>query len=309
MRIGILGRTRDLISTANLLYKNGYEIPFIWTCRTEKHYKCDEFEFKKLAKKFGSVFINSSSIRKNFDLIKKLNVQVVLSINFLNLIPNSFLNHFEFGVLNAHFGDLPKYRGNACPNWAILNNEKQVFLTIHKMDEGLDSGPIYLKKKIKINNQTYIKNIFDWGANEIPLMFLDTIEKIKKGIKPKKQSINKISRCFPRKPEDSRINWNDNAEEIHRLIRASSEPLEGSYCFSENRKKVIIWESSMIKMDYDFYAIPGQILEKTKDSVIVACGNKSVLLVKKLNLILNNKKLNNLQSISMLFKSLRSRLV
>lgn len=309
MRIGILGRTRDLISTANLLYKNGYEIPFIWTCKTEKYYKCGEYEFKKLAKKLGSVFINSSSIRKNFDLIKKLNVDVVLSINFLNLIPSSFLNHFKFGVLNAHFGDLPKYRGNACPNWAILNNEKQVFLTIYKMDEGLDSGPIYLKKKIKINSQTYIKNIFDWGANEMPLMFLDTIEKIKKGIKPKQQSINKILRCFPRKPEDSRINWNDDAEKIHKLIRASSEPLEGSYCFSENRKKVIIWESSMIKMDYDFNAIHGQILEKKKDSVIVACGNKSALLITKINLILNNKKINNINSISMLFKSLRSRLI
>ena len=73
--------------------------------------------------------------------------------------------------------------------------------------------------------------------------------------------------------------------------------------------KIIIWESSMIKMDYDFYAIPGQILEKTEDTVIVACGNKSVLLVKNMNLILNNKKINNIESISVLFKSLRSRLI
>ena len=77
-------------------------------------------------------------------------------------------------------------------------------------------------------------------------MFLDTIEKIKKGIKPKNNLLINI-KMLSKKPEDSRINWNDDAEKIHRLIRASSEPLEGSYCFSEN-KKVIIWESSMIKM-------------------------------------------------------------
>ena len=66
MRIGILGRTRDLISTANLLYKNGYEIPFIWTCRTEKYYKCGEYEFKKLAKKFGECFYQFKFNKKKF---------------------------------------------------------------------------------------------------------------------------------------------------------------------------------------------------------------------------------------------------
>ena len=58
---------------------------------------------------------------------------VVVSINFINIIPGSFTNKFRFGIINAHAGNLPKYRGNVCLNWAILNDESEVVLPFHKM--------------------------------------------------------------------------------------------------------------------------------------------------------------------------------
>ena len=55
-------------------------------------------------------------------------------MNFSNLISKDFLNFFKFGVLNAHYGDLPRYKGNACPNWAILNNEKKNWIVYTQND-------------------------------------------------------------------------------------------------------------------------------------------------------------------------------
>ena len=162
MRVGVLGRTRSLINSINTLQSRGYKISFIWTSKSEEYYSCNESEFKNKAKDLDCIFINSYSIKKNFKLIKNTNTDVVISMNFNNLISKEFLNFFKFGILNAHYGDLPKYKGNACPNWAILNNEKKIGLSIHKMSENLDSGPIYKKDFLRINKETYINEIYSW---------------------------------------------------------------------------------------------------------------------------------------------------
>ncbi len=310
MRVGILGRTRSLINSINTLQSRGYKISFIWTSKSEEYYSCNESEFKNKAKDLDCIFINSYSIKKNFKLIKKTNTDVVISMNFNNLISKEFLNFFKFGILNAHYGDLPKYKGNACPNWAILNNEKKIGLSIHKMSENLDSGPIYKKDFLRINKETYINDIYSWGESKIPSMFLESLDLIKKGVKPKPQSRKfKTLRCFPRKPEDSKIDWFDNALKINKLVRASSNPLHGAYCFTEKRKKLVIWKCLVKKVNYDFNAIPGQIIEISDNYFLVACGEQTVLLINDFNLIDNkNKKIGKKMSMSLICKNLRVRL-
>ena len=80
-------------------------------------------------------------------------------------------------------------------------------------------------------------------------------------------------RCYPRLPEDSQLNWNESAENISRLIRASSEPYSGAYSFL-NGEKIIIWKASVFNNSEKFLALPGHVIgiQKESKAIQVACG-------------------------------------
>ena len=125
---------------------------FLWTCKDD-YYDFKSNNFKELANDLGAKFFYSSQIK--FE--RFVEADVVVSINFINVIPESFIGKFRFGVINAHAGDLPRYRGNACPNWAILNDENEVVLSFHQMDKGLDSGDVIRKETYKLEPGFIIK--------------------------------------------------------------------------------------------------------------------------------------------------------
>ena len=122
-RVGFIGRTKSLYEAIKLFAElDGFEVSFIWTCKDESYYDFHSNNFKDLANDLGAKFFYSSRIS---EFERFVEADVVVSINFINVIPESFIGKFRFGVINAHAGDLPRYRGNACPNWAILNDENQ----------------------------------------------------------------------------------------------------------------------------------------------------------------------------------------
>jgi methionyl-tRNA formyltransferase len=86
------------------------------------------------------------------------------------------LNQFKYGIINAHAGDLPRFRGNACPNWALLVNENKIVLTLHKMTVDLDAGPILLQRQYPLNTNTYIKDIYEFLSENVPTMFVQEVE-------------------------------------------------------------------------------------------------------------------------------------
>ena len=141
MRVGIIGRTHLLLKSANLIVRNGHSLAFVYTCKAEDFYTAKEQDFEDLAIKNNCPFFNDLKIEHRTQELLDCKADICLSVNWLNVLTERTFSLFPFGVLNAHSGDLPRYRGNACPNWAIINHEKVMGLTVHKMDDGLDSGP------------------------------------------------------------------------------------------------------------------------------------------------------------------------
>ena len=140
--------------------------------------------------------------------------------------------------------------------------------------------------------------------NKIPEMFLESIDKLMKNTLKKKIQLKTNSlRCYPRRPEDSRINWDNPAADILNLIRASSYPLDGAFTFLENKYKIIIWKASIEKLNEAIFAIPGQILFSNAGDPIIAC-KKSALRINKVTLSKNNKNAKEI-----LLKSLRNRVI
>jgi UDP-4-amino-4-deoxy-L-arabinose formyltransferase/UDP-glucuronic acid dehydrogenase (UDP-4-keto-hexauronic acid decarboxylating) len=194
---------------------------------------------------------------------------------------------FSMGILNAHGGDLPRYRGNACQAWAIINGEKQIGLCIHKMIGGeLDSGDIISKSFFNIENKR-IGYVYNWMDIEIPKLFLESIKKLqqKEDYILEKQSKNykDALRCYPRMPEDGLIDWSMRSIEIVRLINASSEPYSGAYIWYLN-DKLIVWRASIIEDNEKYLGVCGQItfIDQKDGSIFVLTGNQTKVRVEEI---------------------------
>ena len=259
IRIGFIKCTKFLYDTIRLFAEQEhFEVAFVWTCKDEDSYEFKWQNFKFLAEQIQCPFIYKPVIE---DQSKDLNADVVVSINFVNLIPQYFIDKFRFGVINAHAGDLPRYRGNACPNWAILNGENEVALTIHQMDASLDSGPVITKEFLKIDDDTYIGDVYSWLQAIIPHSILKSVELLNDGFVPAEQ-VGGVLRTFPRKPDDGRLMLHDSIEQNLRVVRASSRPFSGAYLFlNETDVRVRIFRAERHKLEYEFLAVDGQILE------------------------------------------------
>ena len=281
MKVAIIGRTSILYNCAKILLDNHFEIPLIITSKEAPEYTINSNDFKKLAEDIGAKFIYTPKINEEEIITNILSlgeIDLAVSINYSGVISQKVINLFRFGLLNAHGGDLPKYRGNACQAWALINGEKKIGLCIHKMIGGeLDSGPIISREYFNVDINTRIGQVYDWIESETPKLVLQSVNEIKKNkdFVLEYQSLNPSDslRCYPRNPSDGKIDWGKSNEDILRLINASSEPFSGAFT-SLNEQKVIIWRAEIYENDENYLAVSGQIstINKTDGSIIVICG-------------------------------------
>lgn len=224
MRVAVLGRTRWLLDAAELLVEHGHTITLVATAKAEQFYDCDADDFDQLARKVRAEFLGEVSLAKP-DIQARLrssNSDIAISINWPNLVRKDVIDIFPGGIINAHCGDLPRYRGNACPNWAIINGEKKIGLCAHMMEpDVLDAGAVIARAYLEISDDTYIGDVYAWLDARVPTLLVEAISGLELGsLQPVQQDADPTSalRCYPRRPEDSRIYWNRGVKEIIRLI-------------------------------------------------------------------------------------------
>lgn len=271
MKVLCIGRTEILFETIVALAGN-HEICGIITAPASLENAKREEDFQKLASDLGVPFFLKNKIDPEIlEFIRRQKPQIGISINWVTIVEEACIDLFPQGILNAHFGDLPRYRGNAVINWAILNHEPEVVFSIHRMEPAkLDSGDVILQKKMPMSEETKIGDILTFARRNIPLMFVESIEGLaRKSIRPMRQSRRKERgfRCFPRLPVDSKIDWTKSAREIHALIRASSHPYPGAYSFLKidgKWRKVFFWDSKIVSPRTSDLGIPGHIIRNDK---------------------------------------------
>jgi methionyl-tRNA formyltransferase len=277
MRVAIIGRTEILFETAEILRRLGHDVSLFITSKEAPEYTKTSEDFKRLAASWGVPFIHTPQILDTIEVIKTLpEIDIGVSLNYSGVIPQSIIDMFPLGILNAHGGDLPKYRGNACQAWAILNGESRVGLCIHRMIGGeLDSGDIVAKDYFPISQDTKVTAVYKWMSRRIPHLFVEALQSLTSNplFFIEKQSKNPADslRCYPRRPSDGRIDWSLTAEAILRLINACNKPYAGAFCDFEG-KPLIIWDAEIAPSE-NFLAIPGQVTETTEAFVEVACGS------------------------------------
>ncbi|KFM14540.1 Methionyl-tRNA formyltransferase protein [Marine Group I thaumarchaeote SCGC RSA3] len=281
--LALIGRTEWLLNTGKLLHENGFKIKIIISSKNAEWDPISPQDFKKFSQKINSKYIfteniNSSEIKKQ---IKDLNLDLGISVNNRLLISKEMLSLFGHGILNAHPGDLPRFRGNACPNWAILKDEKRIGLTVHFMDEKLDNGDIIKKDFIKINDSTTILEVYNFLNKQIPNSILESVKKIHSGkYRTTKQDNKKMLRTYPRNKIDGKIDWSKSADYIHRIIRISGEPFFGAYTYLGSTKLILL-NAKKEYPKYEYFSEFGQIVERRKNGeIVVSCLDGFVVITK-----------------------------
>ena len=172
-------------------------------------------------------------MRKAFE-----NTDVVIAIAYGRILQKDILALPKYGFLNLHFSLLPSYRGAAPVQRALLNGEKKTGISIFKIDESLDTGPIYLQKSYEIpvnaTSEDVLKDLSEIGAQSFHKVLID----IENGDQPKAQTTGNVTFAPKITKEEARIDWAKPAQFIHNLVRAFT-PSPGAWTtMNENIIKV-----------------------------------------------------------------------
>ncbi|MFA6755109.1 MAG: methionyl-tRNA formyltransferase [Bacilli bacterium] len=223
--------------------------------------------------KYGIKVYQPVKIRLDFSFVKDINPDLILTLAYGQLIPHEMLEIPKYGCLNLHGSLLPKYRGAAPIQFALLNGEKKTGITLMEMVDKMDAGKMYLKKEVDIidddNYDSLVTKLEGCAYNCFDEGIQDYIDGKNKGIEQ-----NEDDATFTRKinEEDQIINFDNSAFEIHNKIRAlSCNP--GVY-FSFHNEKIKVFKSIVEDGVYEV----GKIIKYDKNGLLIGTKNGALLI-------------------------------
>ena len=256
------------------LYQNGYQVSVVYTQppqKSQRGQKINKSLIQSLSETLNIKFRTPLSLKNNreeYEYLKKLDADLGIVVAYGQIIPNEILNLTKKGFINIHASLLPKWRGAAPIQRSIINLDKQTGITIMKINNKLDSGPICNSYKIDISNNENAEII----SNKLSLLgaekILDNIDNILNDeIEFKEQ--NHADATYANKIEKSegKIDWNNKAENIIGKINGLYPSPGAWFIYKGERFKILKAEISEGK------GKPGIILD---EYFKVACNNKSI---------------------------------
>ncbi|HSD63430.1 MAG TPA: methionyl-tRNA formyltransferase [Ignavibacteriaceae bacterium] len=201
--------------------------------------------------------------------LRNYNAELFVIVAF-RILPKEVFTLPPKGSFNLHGSLLPKYRGAAPIQWAIINGEKETGLTTFALAEKVDTGNIYFQEKLEIKDEDNFGTLHDRMSELGAGVVLKTVEIIESGNFILKEQDNSLASPAPKiTKEIQQINWNKSADEIHNLIRGLS-PYPGAF-FYNNGKLIKIYSSKPSNLKLK----PGEI-KQTKTELFIGCGQSSL---------------------------------
>lgn len=241
--------------------------------------RCDtpDEHLMELAQKAGiDVLVHENTNSDDFlEAIKKYQVNLFVSMSFNQIFKDRLIHYPRHKTINCHAGKLPFYRGRNILNWALINDEKEFGITVHYMDEGIDTGDIIKQRTFPITDEDTYATLLEVAYRECPALLLEAVQDIKSGQvrRIEQRSIHPAGMyCGRRTAGDEIIDWNQTSRRLFNFIRAVCKPgpMATSYVNREDSKFTVKINKSRIIQDSPIYiGIPGQILYRTTDGLAV----------------------------------------
>lgn len=224
-----------------------------------------------------SISETDGSHQEMLDYVNKYTPNLIVVASFPKLLKKEVLKYPQYGAINIHAAALPKYRGYHPINWAIIKDESEVGVSIHYIDEGVDSGDIIAQKLIQVTNKddgnTLRKKLTSEGARLL-IKVVDNISKSRTKLKGRKQIERDASFAPKRNPEDGKIHWEQNTRDIYNLVRALKHPYPNAFSYTQNDEE-IAFEDCYVP------AKKGIVLAKIKGFYLITTGDGVILLKSK----------------------------
>ncbi len=237
---------------------------------------------KETALEYSLPVWQPTRLRKDTELIqhlKDLSLDLMVVAAYGQILPKAVLDAPKHGCINVHTSLLPKYRGAAPIQWAILNGDRETGITLMQMDEGLDTGPAIAQQRTAILPNETGGELHDRLAQMGASFLVESLPKYLSGeLSPQPQINEKASHARKLSKEDARIDWSQSAETIHNQIRGLNPwPGTSSSLRRETDTRLIkFWGSKPVQTQVD--APPGTVLDVTPSGIEVACGGSSIII-------------------------------
>jgi methionyl-tRNA formyltransferase len=227
----------------------------------------------KLAKKFD-IPVHSPESANTPDWVERIRSwapDLILSFYYRSIIHEEILNIPRLGAFNMHGSLLPKNRGRASINWAVLNGEQSTGVTLHHMVKRADAGDIVDQEAVPIGQEDTARDVFNNCVQAARLVLERQIDALTAGTAPRRAQDESQATYFgARKPEDGLIDWTQSADQIYNLIRAVTQPYPGAFTMV-NGKKLLIWWAVPRK---EAGNKPGTIV--SMDQLVIVTGSGSL---------------------------------
>ena len=291
MKIIFMGTPDFARQSLEAIYSAGHEILGVVTNPDRpkgRGMKMIASPVKEFAIEKGLKIYQPDKIKNNaqfIEEIEELKPDVICVVAYGRILPEEILKIPKLGCINVHGSLLPKYRGAAPIQWAVINGDKTTGITTMYMDKGMDTGDIILKQEVEIGEDETTGELWDRLSKVGGELLVETLEKIENGLAPRIKQSDDFSIAPMLDKTMAKIEWNEkNANEIKNLVRGLN-PIMGAYTFLENKKikfwKVQICDQSELEQNKNY--IKSSSLEEIENGTVLLSDVKDGLYIKAKN--------------------------
>ena len=285
MRIVFMGTPESAVPSLQRLLSDGHEVVAVWTQPDKPAGRGDKMHappVKEFALAHGLTVVQPPKIRTadSKDLFASYQADLAVVVAYGRILPTEYLKAPCRGCINVHFSLLPRYRGAAPVNWAIVNGEEKTGVTTMFVEEELDSGPILLQRETQIDREETAPELMRRLAESGADLLGQTLNQLEE-LQPIPQDESKATFAPLLTRATGVIDWASTAHEIERRVRGF-QPWPNAFT-DWHSQRLIVWQASA-QDDAEHSAAPGEVLLAHGDDLIVSCGERTALRLRELQL-------------------------
>jgi methionyl-tRNA formyltransferase len=262
------------------LYQNGYPISIVYTQppqKSQRGQKINKSPIQGIAETLNLEFRTPESLKNNdeeYEYLRKMEADLAIVVAYGQIIPKKFINLTKKGFINIHASLLPKWRGAAPIQRSIINLDKETGISVMKIAEELDSGPVCNNYKINLENNLNANDVAEKLSQLASEKILDNIDNILEDKAYfKEQDHSKATYAYKIRKAEGKINWSDNAKDINGKINGLY-PVPGAFfIYKGERYKILKAEIG------NGFGNPGEVVS---DYLEVACGDRQSIKIKEI---------------------------
>ena len=272
-KIVFMGTPEFSVATLKLLLRSEHRILAVYSQPPTKAYRgqkissssVENFAKKKALNVRTPLTLDSD---KEYDFMKNLKPDIVVVIAYGKIIPKRFLNLAKYGFINVHASLLPKWRGAAPIQRSIMSLDIETGISVMKVVEELDAGPVMYQAKIAINENTDTQTLTQALSQLGAKVLLDSINKIENGkAKFKEQNHNQATYAKKISKAEGKIEWSENAKKVLAKINGVN-PNPGAW-FEYKKERYKVWKAEIVNKS-------GKIGTILNDQLFVSCKDQAI---------------------------------